>query len=467
MHRLTKLAAALLIAMIPLSACTVGPKYIRPEVQAPAGFKELGDWKPGEPSDQLAKGKWWERFSDAQLNQLEETLNVSNHTIAAAVANVEAARAIVRQARAQYYPIVTANPSITNSRQPTGLGKTLTTYSLSFGASWEPDLFGRVRNTVKANTYTAQATAADLENVRLSAQAELAADYFDLRTQDSLKQVLDSTVSSYEDALDVARTRYIAGLDSDEAVAQAEAQLKTTRAQDINVGVLRAQFEHAIAVLAGQAPEKFSIPAKVVKLTPPAVPVGVPSELLERRPDIAAAERAVAQANAQIGVAKTAFFPSVLLSATGGFQSGSISQWLQWPSRYWSVGPSLAQTLFDGGSRRATVQQFQAVYDQTVANYQQTVLTAFQQVEDNLAAVRILTQVIEEQDSGVESAGRSLQEADVRYRSGIDPYLNVITAQTVLLNAQEAAVNYRQQRMTASVELIRALGGGWDVSQLR
>ena len=467
MCRHTSRLAALLIAVISLSSCAVGPKYNRPAVQTPTAFKELGNWKPSEPSDQLAKGKWWERFNDPELNRLEETLNISNQNIAAAVANVEAARAIVRQARAQYYPVITANPSITNSHLATGRGSTFTTYSLSFEASWEPDLFGRVRNTVKANTYAAQASAADLENVRLSAQSELATDYFELRTQDNLKQILDSTVSNYEEALDVASARYNAGLDSDEAVAQAEAQLKATRAQDINVGVLRAQFEHALAVLTGQAPGAFSIPAQVVKLNPPAVPAGVPSELLERRPDIAAAERAVAQANAQIGVAKAAFFPTLLLSATGGFQNASISQLLDWQSRVWSVGPSLAQTLFDGGSRRATVQQFQAVYDGTVANYRQAVLTAFQQVEDNLAAVRILTQVIQEQDSAVESADRSLDEANVRYRSGIDPYLNVITAQTVLLNDQETALTFRQQQMTASVELIRALGGGWDVSQLR
>lgn len=302
--------------------------------------------------------------------------------------------------------------------------------------------------------------------MRLSAQADLANDYFLLRVQDNLQQILDTTVSAYQDALNVARARYAAGLDSDESVAQAETQLKTTRAQAVDVGVLRAQYEHAIAVLIGQPASSFALAAQVIALNPPAVPVGVPSELLERRPDIAAEERAVMQANAQVGVAKKAFFPTLLLTASGGFQSTSAADWFNWPNRVWSVGTSLAETIFDGGSRRATVQQFQATYEATVANYRQTVLIAFQQVEDNLAAFRILSQVIQEQDAAVESARGTLGEADVRYRSGIDPYLNVITAQTAVLNAQESALTYRQQQITASVNLIRALGGGWDISQL-
>jgi NodT family efflux transporter outer membrane factor (OMF) lipoprotein len=452
------------------AGCVVGPKYNRPTVPSPPAYKELGDWKAGEPNDQVSRGKWWEIFEDAQLNRLEDAVSAANQNVAAAAANVEAARAITREARAQYYPVITADPSIAGSRLATGLGRSLginfTTYSFPLEASWEPDLFGRVRNTVAASRFSAQARAADLENVQLSAQAELAAEYFALRSQDNLKQLLDATVVSYQDALDVARARYTGGLDSDESVAQAEAQLKGTQAEDINVTVLRAQYEHAIAVLTGQPPETFSIPAAVSKLISPAIPVGVPSQLLERRPDIASAERSVAQANAQIGVAKSAFFPQLLLSATGGFQSVAISQWFDWPSRVWSVGPAVAQTLFDGGLRRATVQQYEAVYDETVANYRQTVLTAFQQVEDNLAAVRILEQVIQQQDSAVESAARSLSEADVRYRAGIDPYLNVIAAQTILLNDQEAAVTFREQQMAASVQLVRALGGGWNVSQL-
>jgi|SRR5271157_664383 len=457
-------------------ACSIGPKYARPSTPVPPAYKELaapavnGDWKSAQPRDDAARGKWWERFNDGQLNELEERLSISNQGIAAAAANVLAARALIREARAQYFPTVTAAPAITNSRLSTGFGKplgiTYTNYSFPFDASWEPDLWGRIRATVKANSFAAQVSVADLENIRLSAEAELAADYYELRGQDALKQIFDSTVSAYQEALELTRDLYKAGLGNDEAVAQAEAQWKATQAQDTNLGVLRAQYEHAIALLAGQPASTFAVPAEALKPSPPSIPAGLPSELLERRPDVAAAERAVAQANAQIGIAKTAFFPNLTLSASAGFQSLSIAKWIEWPSRIWSVGPSLAETIFEGGLRKATVQQYQAAYDQTVANYRQTVLTAFQQVEDNLAALRILANVIEQQDSAVDSAGRSLQEADVRYRAGIDPYLNVIAAQTTLLIDQQTAVNLRMQQMVASVQLIKALGGGWDASQI-
>lgn len=462
------------IALLP--ACSIGPKYTRPSAPVPPAYKELGapnvggDWKPAQPGDDAARSKWWERFNDRQLNELEEKLDISNQNIASAAANVQAARAMIREARAQYLPMVTGGPSITNSRLSTGFGKplgiTYTNYSFPFEASWEPDLWGRIRATVGANSFAAQATVADLQNVRLSAQAELAADYYELRAQDALKQLLDSTVSAYQESLELTRDLSKAGIGNDEAVAQAEAQLKATQAQDTNLGVLRAQYEHAIALLAGQPASTFTVPVEALKASPPSIPVGIPSELLERRPDIAAAERAVAQANAQIGVARTAFFPAITLSASAGFQSLSVAKWLEWPSRVWSVGPSLAQTVFDGGLRRATVQHFQASYDQTIADYRQTVLTAFQQVEDNLAALGILAKVIEQQDSAVESAGRSLQVADVRFQAGIDSYLNVLAAQTALLAGQQAAVTFRMQQMVASVQLIKALGGGWDASQI-
>ena len=429
-----------------------------------------GDWKPAQPSDEAARGKWWESFHDPQLNQLEEKLNISNQNIVAAAANVQAARAMVRAARAQYFPAITANPGITNSRLSTAFGQsigaTFTTFSLPLDASWEPDLWGRIRNTVKANTFAAQASVADLENVRLSAQADLAADYYQLRAQDALKRLLDSTVRAYQETLELTLDVYKSGLGNDEAVAQAESQLKATEAQDTNLGVLRAEYEHAIALLTGQPASIFSLPEQALQENPPAIPVGVPSELLERRPDIASAERLVAQANAQIGIAKTAFFPAITLSASAGLQAVSVAKWLEWPSRFWSVGPSLAQTIFDAGARRATVQQYQATYDQTVANYRETVLTAFQQVEDNLAALRILSQVIEQQDDAIDSAGRNLEEAEIRYKSGLDPYLNVIAAQTALLNNQQAQVNFRAQQMVAGVNLIKALGGGWDASQI-
>jgi len=472
-----------------LTACAVGPKYVRPSVEIPPAYKELqpqevkssGGWKTAQPQDAATRGEWWRIFNDPQLSELEEKVNIANQDIAAATASVLAARALIRETRSQYFPAVTASPNISHSRPSpaqfggihpsgspsTGLAvRSFTGYSVPFEASWETDLWGRIRTTEKANAFAAQASVADLENVRLSAQAELAADYFQLRAQDALKQLLDSTVNAYQESLAVARARYTAGLDSDEAVAQAETQLKAAQAQATNVGILRAQYEHAIALLVGQPASAFSVPVEVRKANPPSIPSGVPSELLERRPDIAAAERAVAQANARIGVAKTAYFPNLVLSASGGFGNTSVADWFTWPSRFWSVGPALAETIFDAGLRRARVQQFQASYDQTVANYRQTVLTAFQQVEDNLAALRILAQVIEQQDSAIQSAARSLEEAEARYTSGIDPYLNVITAQTALLNHQQAAVNFHMQQIVASVQLIKALGGGWDASQI-
>ena len=475
--KIARLAGAgLVTGVVLLAACSVGPKYARPSAPVPPAYKELGastvdgDWKPGQPLDDAARGKWWEWFNDPRLNELEDKVDVSNQNIAAAAANVLAARAMIREARAQYFPTVTAGPSITNSRLSTGFGKplgiTYTNYSLPFNASWEPDLWGRIRATVSANSFAAQITVADLENVRLSAQAELAADYYELRAQDALQRLFDAMVSAYQESLDLTRDLAQTGVGNDEAVAQAEVQLKAAEAQDTNLGVLRAQYEHAIAVLAGQPPSIFTVPVEAENADPPSIPVGVPSELLQRRPDIAAAERAVAQANAQIGLARTAFFPAITLSASVGLQSLSIAKWLEWPSRVWSVGPALAQTIFDGGLRRATVQQSQASYEQTVANYRQTVLTAFQQVEDNLAALRILATVTEQQDSAVESAARNLQIAEVRYKAGIDPYLNVLAAQTALLTGQQAAVAFRMQQMVASVQLIIALGGGWDVSQI-
>ena len=462
--------------MLLLSGCAIGPKYVPPAATVPPAYEELGApnvsgaWKAAQPGDQASRGKWWETFNDSELNRLEERLNTSNQNIAAAAAAVQSARAIVRQARAQYFPVVTAAPSITNSRLSTvfgqTIGKTFTTYSMPFDVSWEPDLWGRVRSTVRANAAAAQASVADLENVRLSAQAELAADYYELRGQDALKRLLDSTVSAYQESLELNSAEYTAGLASDEAVAQAETQLKSTQAQDTNLAVLRAEYVHAIATLIGQPASVFSILANDLTPNPPTILVGVPSELLERRPDIAAAERSVAQANTQIGLAKTAFFPSLLLSASAGFESLSIAKWFEWPARVWSVGPGVAQTIFDAGLRRATVQQFQGAYEQTVANYRQTVLTAFQEVEDNLASLRTLATVIQQQDSAIEAAKRTLEIAEVRYKAGLDPYLNVIVAQTSLLADQQTAIAFRAQQMVASVQLIKALGGGWDASQI-
>lgn len=466
------------------AGCTVGPKYRTPAAATPAPtYKELppggpsaqtGLWKPAQPSDTVIRAKWWEMYNDPQLNELEEKVNASNQTIAASFSSFMAARALVREARSAYFPTVGTSPSISELRElPLSASTTSNTtgsrfseYILPFDASWVPDLWGRIRNTVKSNIYSAQASAADLENVRLTEEADLAFDYNELRGQDSLKQLLDSTVVAYQQSLELTQALYETGIDSDESVAQAETQLETAEASDTGVGITRAQYEHAIATLVGQPASEFSIPVRPLNATPPSIPVGIPSQLLERRPDIAASERLVAQANAQIGIATAAFYPNLTLAASGGFQNTSITDWLTWPSRVWSVGPTLAETIFEGGLRRATVQQFQANYDVTVADYRQTVLTAFQQVEDNLASLRILSQEIEQQDTAVRSAERNLSLATDRYRLGIDPYLNVLTAQTTLLNDQLTAVNLRISIMTASVQLIEALGGGWNSSQL-
>jgi NodT family efflux transporter outer membrane factor (OMF) lipoprotein len=488
--RLTIVIFTLSIAF--LTGCTVGPKYARPSAAAapaykeltPENFKDTDGWKQAQPSDGTLKGNWWEIFNDAQLNALEEQVNVSNQNIAAAAATFLAARALVRQTRAQYYPTISANPTITNSRPSqgqfggvrtsgtstntsTGFALTsFTDYSLAFDASWVPDFWGKIRNTFLQNAAAAQASAADLENVRLTAQAEVAVNYFELRAQDTLKQLFDQTVAAYQDSLELTQLQFSAGIASDEAVAQAETQLEATQAQDTNLGIARAQFEHAIAMLLGQPAPTFSLPAAPLEANPPAIPFGVPSQILERRPDVASAERLMAQANAGIGIATAAYYPTVTLSASAGFSNTSPTDWFTWPSRFWSAGPALAETLFDAGLRRATVQQSRAFYDRNVANYRQTVLTAFQQVEDNLASLRILSQEIRQQDTAVNSAQRNLESATQRYQAGIDPYLNVITAQTTLLTNQQTAVNLRRDQMTASVQLIEALGGGWDAAQL-
>ena len=493
------LITALIFAVLLLDSCNVGPKYHTPDVQAPAAYMEASpqnadateNWKAAQPSDNVPREKWWEIFNDPELNEWEEEAEKSNQSIAAASAAFTAARAIVREAKSQLYPTATTGPSISRTRQSenlkgfvipgggtggtggtgggtgsTGTASIFTDYSLPFDAAWVPDLWGKIHNTVDSSKYSAQSSAADLANTRLVIHAEVAINYFELRSQDALKQLLDSTVEAYKQSLDLTRARYETGIDSDEAVAQAETQLETTQAADTGVGILRAQYEHAIAVLVGQPPSTFSIPVKALDTAPPPIPPGVPSELLERRPDIAASERLVAQANAQIGIARAAYFPTLTLSASAGFQSSSITNWLSWPSRFWSVGPSLAETIFDAGLRKATVEQFRAQYDQTVANYRQTVLTAFQQVEDNLAALRILAQQIGEQVTAINSSQRYLTLANDRYRLGIDPYLNVITAQTTLLGNEQTLVSLRMQHITASVQLVEALGGGWTRAQI-
>ena len=471
-------AASSIFAMVELG-CQVGPRYVRPPVQAPPAYKEpaQGDgasaqWSAAIPADAAAKGRWWEIFDDSGLNDLETQVTISNQNIATAAANYSAARAIVREARSHYFPTLTAGASVNYSRASVfpvaniSSGTTYTEYQAPVQASWEPDLWGMVRSSVHSSAYAAQADAAILENVRLAAQAQVAMDYYLLRGQDSLARVLSDAVTSDQQTLDVTRALYHAGLTTDEAVSAAEAQLSAVQAQRDNVNIARAQYEHAIATLLGKAPANLSIAPTTKETRPPNVPIGVPGDLLQRRPDIASSERAVAAANAEIGIAKSAYFPSVLLSATAGFTGLSAADWFTWQSRMWAVGPTIAETIFDAGLRRATVQQYRSQYDAAVASYRQTTLTAFQQVEDSLAASHTLTGELEKQAQAVVAAQRTFNEATVRYRAGLDPYLNVIQAQQTLLTYQEGEVEIRSQQMTATVQLIQALGGGWSDQQI-
>ena len=481
MRSQVQILGTLIFGIIFFKGCDKAPKYVKPPVATPPAYKEISpdafketnDWKFAHPSDAVIRGKWWEMFNDSQLNSLEEQLNTANQNIALADANFRVARALVKESRSQYFPTVTTSPSIIVSRQSGAAthsnvspGRQSVNYTLPFDATWEPDFWARIRNNVIASASEAQATAADLQNVRLSVEAELAFDYYQLRSLDAETRLLDATIAAYQQQLDLTRVRFQTGIASDEDVAQAETQLKSTEAQATDLGVARAQFEHAIAVLTGQPASTFSLANAPLEAQPPAVPVGLPSQLLERRPDIAAAERRVAEANAEIGVTKAAFYPSLTLGATGGFESTSIASWFTWPARFFSLGPTLSQTLFDKGRRKAATEVAFAQYDATVAGYRQTVLTSFQEVEDNLAALRILSHELEEQNDAVASAQRALSLATDRYKSGIDSYLNVITAQATLLNNQRTAVNLQMQQMTASVELIKALGGGWNASEL-
>jgi NodT family efflux transporter outer membrane factor (OMF) lipoprotein len=467
-------AAAACAALALLAGCSFAPAYKVPSVQTPAAFKEAEGWKVAQPTDDVIRGNWWEMFNDPQLSALEEQVAISNQTLAAALANFQAARAVVKEARSQLFPAVSADPGVTKSKASSSLNpvgiRSQTQWSLPLEASWELDLWGAIRNTVKADTFAAQASAANLENLRLSAQADLAEDYFALRGQDALKEVLDATVVADRKSLDLTKALFQTGIDSDEDVSEAETALATVIAQDTAIGIQRALYEHAIALLLGRPASTFSIPvlpaATNAPVQPPEIPLAVPSRLLERRPDVASAERSVAAANAQIGVARAAFFPTVSLSAEGGFQSANTANLLSGPSFFWSLGAAMAQTVFDAGLRKAAVEQYRATYDSTVANYRQTVLTAFQEVEDSLASLRILSQVRGEQEAAVQSAQRTLAIATHRYELGIDSYLNVLVAQMTLLNNQQTEVNLRVQQMTSSVQLILAVGGGWDTTQL-
>jgi len=512
--------------LLALAGCNVGPKYTTPSMPAPPAFKESapaayaeappGTWQPAQPSDGALKGKWWEIFNEPELSQLEEQLDINNQTIKQYFQNFLAARAQVRQARAGYYPTLTANPSFNRTRSGQGgtgaylqTGSTTTTvgstsgttgstgstgttgttgstgsntgtsavsqsngnvtyneFALPFDVAWEPDLWGRIKNTVREYQYAAQVSAADLENQRLTEQADLAVYYFELRGQDALQDLYNRTIEADRKALELTKVLVETGIDSPESDAQADVTLQDAEAQAVGIATNRAIYEHAIATLIGKPASEFTMPVKSLTTPVPAIPVGVPSQLLQRRPDIAAAERTMAQANALIGVEKAAYYPTVSLTGSGGLESSLISKLFSAPALFWSIGSSASQLIFDAGLRKNTVAQYTANYNADVAAYRQAVLTAFQQVEDYIATVRVASAQIEKQQSAVNAAKRYLEIAMSRYQTGLDPYLNVITAQTTLLSDQQTEVTLRVSEMTAAVQLIQALGGGWDKNQL-
>jgi NodT family efflux transporter outer membrane factor (OMF) lipoprotein len=475
---------ATLLALLLVSAgCAVGPNYKRPSAAAPPAFKEqppvnfkeaeAAGWKQSQPGDAYSKGQWWELYNDAALNALEEQVSVSNQNVLQAEAQYRQAKAAVSVARAALFPMVTTTPALTSVGGGTGnaTGSSSgsggrTTFSLPLNVSWEPDLWGNIRRGVTASAATAQSLAANVGNARLLYQAELAQDYFGLHGNDGEAELLTHTEVSYQEYLKLTRNRFSAGVASDLDVAQAETQLYQVQSQLQDLDVQRTAFEHAIAILIGKAPAELTLPPTTLNTSPPPVPPGVPSELLERRPDIASAERQVAAANEQIGIAIAAFYPNLSLTATGGVESTSVTKWFTWPSRFWSVGPQLAETLFDAGRRRGVVEEQRAAYDATVAAYRETVLTAMQQVEDNLAALRILAREADKVQQTVQAANRALDISSAQYRSGTANYLTVIVSQATLLSADVTAVTLLTRRLTASVLLIEALGGGWNASRL-
>lgn len=492
------------------TGCNVGPRYERPAVLVPSSFKEAsaaayrglpeGTWRPAHPQDGALKGRWWQIFREPELDALEDRLNIDNQNVAQYFQSFIAARAQVDEARAGYFPTLAvspeaivgggaAGPSAANagtagyatttsgtslatsvpatSTSSSGTGISLARYfTIPLDASWAPDLWGRVRSAVRETRYAAQVSAADLENERLVEQASLAEYYFELRGQDAIEDLYNRTIEADRKALDLTRAQFETGVGTAEAVAQAEVTLETAEATAIGVAVDRALYEHAIATLIGRPASEFTMPFRVLATPVPPIPIGVPSQLLQRRPDIAAAERAMAQANALIGVEKAAYYPSLSLSASGGVASTALGTLLSVPSLFWSLGASLSETIFDGGLRDATVAQYVAMYKADVASYRQTVLTAFQQVEDYVATLRVLSQEIARQEVAVEAARHLLDIAMAAYLTGLDPYLDVITAQTTLLGDEQTLVTLRVNELTAAVELVQAVGGGWDVARL-
>jgi NodT family efflux transporter outer membrane factor (OMF) lipoprotein len=457
----------LLIILMLISGCAVGPDYKRPDAPVPSSFKELKGWRQALPRDQEIRTKWWEAFGDSILNSLEEQINVSNQSIALAESQYRQAQALVQLARANYFPTVNAGAAYTRTLPAGGAGtyNTVDQHQVSLNAAWEADLWGRVRRQVESSTASAEASFADLQAMRLSIQTNLAQNYFQLRTLDAQKKNLDEAVKAYEKSLELTQNQYKAGVAAKADVAAAQTQLKTTQAQAIDVGVQRAQLEHAIAILTGKSPADFSLPPVTFVAPQIKIPVGIPSDLLERRPDIASAERKMAAANAQIGVAKAAYFPDLTLSGSLGYLSAELASLFTSPSFFWAVGPALTITLFDGGAREAQTEQARAAYDGTVAFYRQTVLTGFQNVEDNLATLRILDEEAQMQEQAVKSAQESVTLTINQYKAGIVSYLNVITAQNIALTNERTAISISGQRLNAAVLLVTALGGGWSSSE--
>jgi NodT family efflux transporter outer membrane factor (OMF) lipoprotein len=473
----------IILGAILLANCMVGPKYKRPSAPVtpaykeppPESFKESDLWKTSKPMADVLRGNWWEIFHDPQLNALEEQVTVSNQNLKAAEGRFRQARALVKYNRSAEFPVIAVAPGISTLRDSVNspyfpLASRNISYTgeflLPFDVSYEVDLWGRIRRTVAAAGEEAQATAADLQTVSLSLHAELALNYFELRSADSQIQLLNETVRAYAELVQLTSDLFHGGGAPETDVVQAKTQLDDARVQATDILEFRAQYEHAIAVLIGKPPAGFALQAAPLKSEPPVIPVGLPSQLLERRPDIAAVERRVAEANEQIGIARAAYYPSLILTATGGFEGSNITNWLTWPSRFWAAGPAMAETLFDAGRRRAATDEARANYDATVANYRQTVLAAFQEVEDNLAAVRVLETEAKQQNDAVREAKRGVALFTFRYEGGADPYLQVVTAQTIELANERSAIDIMRRRMDASVLLIKGLGGGWDASKL-
>jgi NodT family efflux transporter outer membrane factor (OMF) lipoprotein len=474
-------SAALSLAATLATGCVVGPNYRRPAAPVPLVYKELpppplpnGSWKTAAPADATLRGDWWTLYNDPQLTALEGRLTLGNQTLQAAIERYANARAVVRQAHADYYPTLAAGPTIQRERlsynRPTYISNLSPSqyndYVVSGQASWEPDFWGRVRRNVETARANMQASAADLANVELSVRAELALDYFELRGLDAQQQLLDATVVSYKAFLDLTNRRAKGGVATQADVLLAETQLATTQTQDIDVAVARAQYQHAIATLIGVPASSFALPPLPQTTDIPPIPAGVPSTLLERRPDISTAERQAQAANAQIGVALAAYYPNISITGAGGFESGQPGTWIQGPSELWSLGASASETLFDAGRRRSITDEARANYRQSVANYRQAVLNGFQEVEDNLAALRVLEQESGSAATALNAANRSLALSTNRYKGGVTTYLEVLTSQQAQLADQRTQADITTRQFAASVQLIRALGGGWDTSKL-